>query len=87
MNATAAKMIEAAKAHVAVASVTIWKDKRAYINLFACDKSFSGNRTHQFYINLDNAVLVDEKGKGRTSSAFDDATTAVAAALAVEVAA
>lgn len=53
-----------------VASVSIWKGKRAYINLTACDKSFAGNRSHQFYIDMTSGVLVDDMGKGTTSRAL-----------------
>lgn len=64
-----------------VASVNVWKGKRAYINLTACDKSFAGNRSHQFYIDMETGDLVDQMGKGMTSRAYDDQRAVVRAAL------
>ena len=64
-----------------VSSVNVWKGKRAYINLTACDKSFAGNRTHQFYLDMQTGALVDQMGKGTTSRAFDEQRKVVAAAL------
>lgn len=64
-----------------VASVSIWKGKRAYINLTACDKSFAGCRSHQFYIDVASGNLVDHLGKGMTTSEFDDQRAIVRARL------
>ena len=81
MTNTTEKMIEIAKAHPAVASVNVWKGKRAYINLHAMNRGFRGDRSHQFYIDLATGEMIDQRGKGTLSDAFAAATDEVADAV------
>jgi hypothetical protein len=78
----AAAKIEAAKKLEEVQHVNIWKDRRAYLNLTACEKRFAGNRTHQLYIDMQTGAVVDQIGKGVTSREFDEQRAIVVAALA-----
>jgi len=78
---TTAEKIETIRNLAEVDFVSIWKGERAYINLKSCDKSFAGNRTHQFYVDIKSGGLVDQMGKGTTSRAFDAQRAIVAAAV------
>ncbi|MDO6588512.1 hypothetical protein Q4543_23845 [Salipiger sp. 1_MG-2023] len=55
-----------------VRSARIWKGKRVYIDLYAKDHTFRGDRNHQLYYCADRG-LVSQHGSGITSSNFDEA--------------
>ncbi|RPD86287.1 hypothetical protein EGK75_09200 [Neisseria weixii] len=48
-----------------------WNNRRIYINLNTCDRSFAGNRSYQLYFDISAGKLVSKIGKGTTSRAFD----------------
>lgn len=49
---------------------SIWNDKRVYIKLNAMQRSYRGDSSRQFYIDISTGKLVNQIGKGIESSAF-----------------
>jgi len=56
-----------------VATATIWKDSRVYINPVCTDRSFRGEQNHQIYVDVASGKLVNLLGKGTCRSEFNDA--------------
>ncbi len=52
-----------------VASANIWKGRRIYVNLYARNTSFRGDRSYQLYYCADRG-WISESGKGTTSSDY-----------------
>lgn len=66
-----------------VESARVWKDKRVYVNLYDCQRSFRGDQSYQLYYCKDRG-WISESGKGTMSSKFTHALIAFEAAMGIE---
>jgi len=79
---TLTEMAATAAALPMVESARVWKDKRVYVTLYDCQRSYRGDQSHQLYYCADRG-WINETGKGTRSNRFCAALTAFEAAMGI----